>query len=362
MFNRTQAKDRAKQIMSTRLSACVGADMLAILLSLVPFSVGAAKVGICTWYLEETSGKKPRMSSVLEGFSVFSRAIMGYIWYYLFLFLWTLPSLVFYIIGGIIAGSSIRDALNGSGTGLGFSIVFFILGILYTFVITIYKSSQYDFLFFYMANHPDKNAKECLDNAAAIAKDHIIGIIVARLSFIGWYILNFFTFNLLSIFYITPYVNLTLTELYKQMSGESAHGAGHSAANQPSNNGGTAYMPNSAGGAQNQRGNGVGSHKIVGLSGMYSGSSFDIAPNQQICIGRDPAYCQIVISSGGESVSRKHCLIQYDGNAGCFYVTDYSSNGTFLENGAKLNHNVPTPLNAGSVIVLGNRSNVFRLQ
>lgn len=361
MFNRTQAKDRAKQIMSTRLSACVGADMLATLLGFVPFATGAAKVGVCTWYLEETSGKKPRMSSVLEGFSVFSRAIMGYIWYYLFLFLWTLPSLVFYIIGGIIAGSSIRSALNGGGAGLGFSVIFIILGILYTIVIIIYKSSQYDFLFFYMANHPEKTAKECLDNASAIAKDHIRGIIVTRLSFIGWYILNCFTFNLLSWFYITPYVNLTLTELYKQMSGESMSGMSSAGANQPSN-GGTAYMPNNMNGAPGQHVNSFASHKIFGLSGMYSGSSFDIAPNQQICIGRDPAYCQIVISSGGESVSRKHCLIQYDGNAGCFYVTDYSSNGTFLENGTRLSRNVPTPLYAGTVIILGSRSNVFRLQ
>ncbi len=356
MFNRTHAKECAKQVMSTRLSACVGADMLAVLLSIVPFGIAAAKVGICTWYLEETSGKTPRMSSVLEGFSLFSRAIMGYIWYFLFMFLWTLPSLVFYIIGGVIARTSVRDIFHGGGSG-GFSIavLLMILGLLYTIIIIIYKSCQYDFLFFYMANHPEKTAKECLDNASAIAKDHIGGIIITKLSFIGWYILNCFTFNLLNLFYISPYVNLTLTELYKQMSGEStpeSNTAGSS----------TAYMPNYMNGMQEQRRNNFTAHKIVGLSGMYASTAFDIAPNQQICIGRDPAYCQIVISSGGESVSRKHCLIQYDGNTGCFYVTDYSSNGTFLENGTRLNQNVPTPLNPGTVIMLGNRSNVFRLQ
>lgn len=341
MFNRVQAKERAKRTMSSRLSACVGADMLSTLLNFVPFALGAAKVGVCTWYLEECAGKKPRMSSVLEGFAVFSRAIMGYIWYYLFMFLWTLPSLLFFIIGGVIASAS-------AGVG----VVLIVLGVIYIIAILICKGAQYDYLFFYMARHPDKTAKECFDASAAVTKQHIGAIIVMRLSFIGWNILNAFTFNLLSIFYVTPYINLTMAELYMQMFGDSGR-------DNERHDGGTGAAPSGPrGGGQPAQ----AAHTVFGLSGMYSGASFELAAGQQVCIGRDPAYCQIVISSGGESVSRKHCLVRFDPAVGCFYVTDYSSNGTFLENGTRLSPNIPTPLNPGTVIILGSRANAFRLQ
>lgn len=342
MFNRVQAKERAKRTMSSRLSACVGADMLATLLNFIPLALGASKVGVCTWYLEECAGKKPRMSSVLEGFAVFSRAIMGYIWYYLFMFLWTLPSFLFFIIGGIITSSS-------AGVGA----VLIVLGVIYIIAILICKGAQYDYLFFYMAKHPDKTAKECFDASAAVTKQYIGAIIVMRLSFIGWNILNVFTFSLLSIFYITPYINLTMAELYMQMFGDSGNGNERSSGGSISS---TPYGPR--GGAQPA----PATHAIFGLSGMYSGASFELAAGQQVCIGRDPAYCQIVISSGGESVSRRHCLVRLDPAVGCFYVTDYSSNGTFLDNGTRLSPNIPTPLDPGSVIILGSRANVFRLQ
>ncbi len=334
MFDRTQAKVQAKQIIAGRLSACVGADAISIILSFVPFGFSAAKVGLCTWYLEDAGGKKPRMSSVLEGFSVFSRALMRYIWYCLFMFLWMLPSLLFIIVGTVIAGSSVQNIFRGGGSGLGIALIFYILAILWIIFIVLYKGSQYDFVFFYMAAHPDRTAKESFDSASEIAKNYVGGIIVTKLSFIGWYILNLFTLNLLNMFYIAPYVNLTYTGLFKQMSGDSAVGASPESRRQA--DGATEYMSGNYNGGNTQRMNFHSAHKIVGVSGMYSGADFDIMPNQQICIGRDPAYCQIVISSGGESVSRRHCMIQFDENAGCYYVTDFSSNGTYLENGSRL--------------------------
>jgi pSer/pThr/pTyr-binding forkhead associated (FHA) protein len=42
-------------------------------------------------------------------------------------------------------------------------------------------------------------------------------------------------------------------------------------------------------------------------------------------------------------------------------VTDYSTNGTFIDGGSRLVANVPTPIQRGTVIALGSRENRFRL-
>lgn len=97
--------------------------------------------------------------------------------------------------------------------------------------------------------------------------------------------------------------------------------------------------------------------KLIGLRGVYEGAEIDMG--QVIVIGRDPSVAQLVISR--DNISRKHCKIVYNENTGKYIVTDYSSNGTFILNGKRLDENVPTELEKGTMIELGRDGDAFRL-
>jgi uncharacterized membrane protein YhaH (DUF805 family) len=100
---------------------------------------------------------------------------------------------------------------------------------------------------------------------------------------------------------------------------------------------------------------------IVGVDGMYKGGVFPIEPNEEIIIGRDSALSHIVIDKGAAKVSRKHCGIVYDANKRMYTVYDYSSNGTFREDGSRLLANTGNLLPRGTLISLGSRNNSLRL-
>jgi len=100
---------------------------------------------------------------------------------------------------------------------------------------------------------------------------------------------------------------------------------------------------------------------IVGKTGMYRNAVFKIKSGEELIIGRDAALSHIIVDTGAEKVSRKHCSIVYDGHLGQYIVTDYSSNGTYTEDGVRLPNKVMYSLPRGTTIYLGNRQNSFKL-
>lgn len=105
----------------------------------------------------------------------------------------------------------------------------------------------------------------------------------------------------------------------------------------------------------------AGGGSVTGLSGMYAGQTLPLAANDEMVIGRDNAFCNLIVDQNADKVSRKHCGIVFDASRGVYMVTDYSTNGTFLDGGNRLVANMPTTLQKGSVIALGNRENRFKL-
>lgn len=101
---------------------------------------------------------------------------------------------------------------------------------------------------------------------------------------------------------------------------------------------------------------------IAGLTGKYAGANFEMKDGTELVFGRDPGEANIVFDQTATDVSRKHCAIRFDGKAQQYVVTDYSSGGTFLESGARLEQFQPKTLSKGTVIYLGaSRQNGFRL-
>lgn len=100
---------------------------------------------------------------------------------------------------------------------------------------------------------------------------------------------------------------------------------------------------------------------LVGVCGMYEGEEFFNNSGRPIVIGRDALQCDVVISENAEKVSRKHCTVNFDYKNNMYLVTDHSSNGTHLDNGKRLLREVETPVECGTVIILGDEKNAFRL-
>lgn len=100
---------------------------------------------------------------------------------------------------------------------------------------------------------------------------------------------------------------------------------------------------------------------ITGLSGMYAGQDIPVSASEEIVIGRNSDECNIIITQNADKVSRKHCGILFDPATGGYKVTDYSSNGIFVDGGNRLAANIPSTLLRGTVIALGSRENRFRL-
>ena len=101
---------------------------------------------------------------------------------------------------------------------------------------------------------------------------------------------------------------------------------------------------------------------VVGIVGKYLNASFEMKDGTELIFGRDPKEANIVFDATAADVSRKHCSIRFDGKAQQYVVTDYSSTGTFLESGMRLEKFQPKTIAKGTVVYLGSsRQNGFRL-
>lgn len=83
-------------------------------------------------------------------------------------------------------------------------------------------------------------------------------------------------------------------------------------------------------------------------------------PNQPVILGRDPAYAKIVFSQGAQKISRRHCEVMFNSQVQKYRVTDFSSNGTYV-NGSRLPANSPVLLTRGTELALGDNNNIIRL-
>lgn len=99
--------------------------------------------------------------------------------------------------------------------------------------------------------------------------------------------------------------------------------------------------------------------RIRGCTGMYSGYDFPMTSGEPLVIGRDASRCHMVLQ--GAKISRVHCKVVWESAGNIYYVTDYSSNGTYYMQGTRLPAGRAVAVKAGQQIYLGDRNAVFRL-
>ena len=98
------------------------------------------------------------------------------------------------------------------------------------------------------------------------------------------------------------------------------------------------------------------------ISGEYAGAVIEIGAGDEVTLGRNQNMCQLVFSE--QDISRVHCVIQYVATSpseAYYYVTDYSSYGTIMNDSIRLRKEARTKCPIGTKLTLGNGTNSFTL-
>lgn len=98
---------------------------------------------------------------------------------------------------------------------------------------------------------------------------------------------------------------------------------------------------------------------LVGIQGSRQKISFRLYHEEEAILGRDSKQCQIVISE--REISRKHCGVKFNLKEQCYYVCDYSTNGTIVVGMGKLPQNTWVRVAKDSVLQLVNGKCSFLL-
>lgn len=98
---------------------------------------------------------------------------------------------------------------------------------------------------------------------------------------------------------------------------------------------------------------------VVGIRGARQNDTFRLYQDEEMIIGRDGKQSQIILRDS--TISRKHCGIRFDGEEQCYYVCDFSSNGTFVGGRQRLEKNVWIKVERDTLIQLANDKCSFLL-
>ena len=107
----------------------------------------------------------------------------------------------------------------------------------------------------------------------------------------------------------------------------------------------------SAGGARTPARAGISGTPYIHLTrNGRPGDKWIIPAGMDMAIGRSTDRCNIVLDD--TDVSRIHCTIRYESKSGLFVLTDKSSNGTFLQDGSRLDRDVPHTIAPGEKFLI----------
>ncbi|MFN7937687.1 MAG: trypsin-like peptidase domain-containing protein [Bryobacteraceae bacterium] len=100
---------------------------------------------------------------------------------------------------------------------------------------------------------------------------------------------------------------------------------------------------------------------LRGVNGYYAGSALPLEEEEWV-IGRDTQVSNLVLPPEQASVSKRHCILRFDAASRKVYLEDtWSSNGTFLSTGTKLEPGRPYELRAGDRFYLADTSCMFEI-
>jgi hypothetical protein len=100
---------------------------------------------------------------------------------------------------------------------------------------------------------------------------------------------------------------------------------------------------------------------LRGVNGYYAGAAL-LFDDAEWVIGRDTNISNLVLPPEQASVSKRHCILRYDAATSQVFIEDtWSSNGTFLSSGAKIEPGRPYELRPGDRFYLADTSCMFEI-
>ncbi len=185
---RAELKQQAKGMIAGHYWPVIGATFLALLIyqaatsvfSLASFFLFPLLCGLTLYYLALADGKEVTIGDLFnKGFdgTYYLRRVGGYAWMTLFIFLWSL----LFVIPGIV------------------------------------KSFSYALTPYILARYPKVKAQDALKVSMTCMDGHKAELFVLYLSFLGWGILASITLGIVGIFFVTPYLLITVTLWQRQV-------------------------------------------------------------------------------------------------------------------------------------------------
>ncbi|MBO5469374.1 MAG: FHA domain-containing protein [Lachnospiraceae bacterium] len=98
---------------------------------------------------------------------------------------------------------------------------------------------------------------------------------------------------------------------------------------------------------------------IVCLEGELQGNEIILADGEKIVVGRDAKVANLVFRD--MSISRIHCVIEVQGNHQ-YRVTDYSEDGTIVEETKKIMQGEAVMAASGSILSIGRSGTKIQLK
>jgi hypothetical protein len=101
---------------------------------------------------------------------------------------------------------------------------------------------------------------------------------------------------------------------------------------------------------------------LRGVAGQYEGKSFSLDSGPSV-LGRDQRAANLVFAPEAHSISKRHCIVSWDGARRTFVIEDLgSTNGTFLATGERLTPGQSRDLPAGGRFFIGDLRNQFEVR
>lgn len=98
---------------------------------------------------------------------------------------------------------------------------------------------------------------------------------------------------------------------------------------------------------------------LVGRSGVHANERIPV--EGEIVLGRDAKVCQLVYPAESKKISGTHCKLR-EMNGNLCLIDMNSTNGTFFEDGTRLEPNMPRPIGDGQGFYLSSRDNSFDIK
>ncbi|MBR1740326.1 MAG: FHA domain-containing protein, partial [Lachnospiraceae bacterium] len=99
---------------------------------------------------------------------------------------------------------------------------------------------------------------------------------------------------------------------------------------------------------------------VQGVSGLFAGRTYAQGRDGRVMFGRQPS-CQVVFGGNDKNISGNHCVL-FKQDGGVMLMDLGSTNGTYLENGTRLQPNVAYALHAGERFYLVNKNYMFMIK